>query len=123
MGGSNPFSGAISGVTTLVRGSGRALRDNPTNLIGLPFNGINTETERLQRQTAGANAAADSARAKAAKAAEDRLIAEESVRAQKERARKQTVFGGGNNSNLFNRSLIGASTTAAAGTSRSILGA
>jgi hypothetical protein len=57
------------------------------------------------------------------RAAADVLNAEESVRAQKERARKQTVFGGSLDSNLFNKSLIGASTTAAAGTQRSILGA
>lgn len=58
-----------------------------------------------------------------AKAAEDLLTANESVAAQKERARKKTVFGGSTDSNLFNKSLIGSSTTAAAGTQRSILGA
>ena len=76
-----------------------------------------------------ANALADSAIAvgqeaqRTAQANADKLTAEESVRQQKEKARKQTIFGGATDANLFNKSLIGASTTAAGGGSRSILGA
>lgn len=120
MGKSNPLSSAVSGATTTVRGSGRALRDNPTNIVGLPFQGVAEEAGRADTKAAGAVAAEQ---ANTAQATADRLNAEESVRAQKEKARKQTVFGGSAQSNLFNKSLIGASTTAAAGTGRSILGA
>ncbi|CAB4213421.1 hypothetical protein UFOVP1451_37 [uncultured Caudovirales phage] len=120
MGKGNPLSGAISGATSVVRGSGRTVRDNPLNVVGLPFNAVNTETQREEQKTKGAVAAGQ---ASTAQATADRLNAEESVRAQKEKARKQTIFGGSAQTNLFNKSLIGASTTAAAGTGKSILGA
>lgn len=126
MGGSNP----ISGLTSVVRGTGRAIKENPEKalLLGagpiagpllIANEGIEEEQKRQGKKIAGANAGADSARRRAA---EDQLIAEESVRAQKEKARKQTVFGGASGTNLFNRSLIGASTTAAGGNQRAMLG-
>jgi hypothetical protein len=124
MGKMNP----ISGLTSIVRGGIRAIKGNPKKLLvggvagpGYLVNeGIEEEQKRAAKKAAGAIEAAN---ANTAQAITDKLTAEESVRAQKEKARKQTIFGGSTDANLFNKSLIGASTTAAGGGARSILGA
>ena len=90
-------------------------------LAGLSAAGIQSANQAGSVQRAEA-AAANNLADVSSQATQDVLTAQESVRAQKEKSRKQTVFGGAANSNLFNKSLIGASTTAAAGTQRSILG-
>jgi len=120
MGKSNP----LRPISDVLEGTVRAVKENPEKLAltstYIGYEGIkqlNKEAERsAAKQMAGAQ--------KDARAiTENLLIANESVRAQKEKARKQTIFGGSTDANLFNKSLIGSSTTAAAGTQRSILGA
>lgn len=127
MGGSNP----ISGLTSLVRGTGRAIKENPEKAllaasVGPVAGGLFLANEGIENEQKQARIrqgrAVGSSNAAAARAAEDQLIAEESVRAQKEKARKQTVFGGATGANLFNKSLIGASTTAAGGNQKAMLG-
>jgi hypothetical protein len=124
MGKSNP----LRPISDVLEGTVRAVKDNPEKLFLTStytgYEGVKQLGKEAQqsaaRQVAGAQ---KDAAASVAQANADKLIAEESVRAQKERARKKTVFGGSTDSNLFNKSLIGSSTTAAAGTQRSILGA
>lgn len=124
MGGSNP----ASGVTSIVRGFGREIKDNPekalfqTAVFG-PVGAANVGVERTMKDAKKKEAgAANSATTKVNAANEAVLIANESVKNQKEKQRKQTIFGGASG-NLFNKSLIGTSTTAAGTNQQSILGA
>ena len=125
----------MGAVRNTVRNTVRAVTENPEKLLlasamsvvapgsGLLYlgkEGRDQKKEDAKKQRALTGMAQDQADREAAAA--DLLVANESVLAQKEKARKQTVFGGSAQANLFNKSLIGASTTAAAGTSRSILG-
>ena len=91
MGGGNP----VSGLTSVVRGTGRAIRENPEKgFLGpalLLNEGIEEEQKRQQKKLAGTQA---QAQAQARKDAETLATANESVRAQKEKARKRTLFAG-----------------------------
>jgi len=124
MGGSNP----VSGVTSIVRGFGRELKDNPEKAFGQTILGggigaVNVGAERNMKDAKKKEAgAANSATASVNAANEAMLVANESVKNQKEKQRKQTIFGGASG-NLFNKSLIGTSTTAAGTNQQSILGA
>lgn len=125
MGKNNPLSATANMLSMGTREVGR----NPEKaLIGGVFSpivqgpgAVQKEAERKNKQAAAG--AALQINAANAQATADKLNAEESVRAQQEKSRKQTIFGGASGANLFNKSLIGSSTTAAAGTQRSILGA
>ena len=124
MGGNNP----VSGVTTVVRNFGREVKDNPEkalfqSAVGGPLGVVNVGTERAAKDAKKREAgAANSATSRVNAANEAALIANESVKNQKEKQRKQTIFGGASG-NLFNKSLIGTSTTAAGTNQQSILGA
>jgi len=106
MGGRNPIQNVI--------------RNSPAVYLTNELSGASSDARRSETQLNAAKA--DAARA-SAKAAEDQLTANNSVAMQKEKQRKQTVFAGAGSANLFNKSLLGTSTTAASGNSRSILGA
>ena len=91
MGGVNP----VSGLTSVVRGTGRAIRENPEKgFLGpalLLNEGIEEEQKREKKKALAAQAQAQS---RAQKDAEALATANESVRAQKEKARKRTLFAG-----------------------------
>ena len=120
MGKSNP----LRPISDVLEGTVRAVKENPEKAFLTStytgYEGVKQLGKEAERSTAKqmAGAAKD-----ASVITQNLLTANQSVRAQKEKARKQTVFGGSTDTNLFNKSLIGASTTAAAGTGRSILGA
>lgn len=117
MGGGNPFRG----ITTVVRGMGRAVKDNPEKAflgpiglspIGLINEGIEEETDRATKKAQ--NAAQAAAKKEAQQAAllaeekEEKKIADESVKNQKKLARRRTVFAGSNiEQGVFKRTLGG----------------
>lgn len=116
----NPLRAVLENPEKLLLASAMSVVAPGSGLLYLGKEGQDQKRADAKRQRAIEGMAQDQANREAAAA--DLLVANQSVQAQKEKTRKQTVFGGSAEANLFNKSLIGASTTAAAGTSRSILG-
>jgi len=99
-------------------GIGRSFQNNPFETIatgiltggaGLLVAGQRAKQQQRKGKETKAAAAANDAALAAQKAAREKAISDASIAAQKEKARKQTIFAGAGQQNIFSPTLGGTS--------------